>query len=244
MKSASGSSVSPADAGFLTAVFGASALTLSVIALASVQLARSDYIASRRNWERLNDRYRADSLATLTAWRLMHTEQLAALHWREPFGDGTADIVAEPESRKLGLGAIDELRGQRRLAAIFGRETTDRVLPRLIDLGRRAQPPSRSDLLTADDARAWRACGLSVVSVHSQLTDDALVATRPVTSSAYRSRAGEVWRIAVAKNGRPLLDELVRFTGDAGQPIAVIDQTAGAASPIDCTEPTPGESRR
>ena len=242
MKSASGSSSNPADAGFLTAVFGASALALSVIALVSVQLARSDYIASRRNWERLNERYRAESLATLTAWRLMHTDQFAALRWQEPFGHGDADIVAEPEGRKLGLGAIDELRGQRRLAQIFGQDAADRVLPKLVELSRRNAPPSRADLLAVDDNPEWRACGLSVVSAHSQLTDDALVAAAPMASGAYRSRAGEVWRIAVAKNGRPLLDELVRFTGDAGQPIAVIDQTAGAASPIGCTGPMPGGS--
>jgi len=243
VKSTSGTS-SPADAGFLTAVFGASALALSVIALASLQLARSDYIASRRNWERLNEHYRAESLATLTAWRLMHTDQLAALHWRERFGDGAADIVAEPEGRKLSLSAIDELRGRRRLVQIFGQETTDRVLPRLLDLSRQARPPSRSEMLAADEAREWRACGLSVVSVHSQLTDDALVRTTPITTGTYGSRAGEVWRIAVAVNGRLLLDELIRFTGDAGQPIAVIDQTAGATSPVDCTAPKAGGTRQ
>jgi hypothetical protein len=218
----------------LTAVFGVSALALATIAIACLQLARSDVIASRRHWERLQDHYAAEGLTNLAAWRLLHMDETAAVSWREPMGAGVAEVFAEPEARKLSLAEAGGTRGAQRLIQVFGEDTALRLAPKLTALAARRDFPSRDELAAVDLDPLWRSCGLTVVSAHSRLTDVALsdgVATR---EGAYRPRDGEVWRIVVIRADRVQIDRLLRFTGDRDEPVATINELAATTSPEGC----------
>ena len=233
-------SIPPADAGFLTAVFGVSALALATIALACLQLARSDVIASRRNWERLQDHYAAEGLTNLAAWRVLHMQETATVQWREPMGAGFAEVFAEPEARKLSMAEVGGARGVQRLTQIFGEETAHRLAPKLTALAQRRDLPSRDVLVTIDPDPLWRRCGLTLVSAHSRLTDVALTSAAAPQTGPYRRRDGEVWRFVVVRGDRVQMDRLLRFTGDLDEPVATINELGASTSPAGCVAPLQG----
>lgn len=224
------------DAGFLTAVFGVSAIALATIAIACLQLARSDVVASRRNWERLQDRYAAEGLVNLAAWRLLHMDETTAVQWREPLTRSTAEVFAEPEARKLSLAEVSGGRGLQRLSDVIGDEAARRIGPKLVALSQGREPPARGAIVEVDDDARWRRCGLTLVSTHSRLTDNALATPGPARVTSYRPRDGEVWRIVVVRGQTVQIDQLLRFTGDLDQPAATIDELAASASPAGCLD--------
>lgn len=217
--------MSSTDAGFLTPVFGVVAVALSLISLASLQLARSDQMAERRSLERIQERYRADGAVAIAVWRILHEREPTVLKWQEAAAGEPFLIVAEPEMRKLSLSETGGGRGRTRLRAALGADVGDRLSVRLAELtANRDGPPSSDALMNLDAAAAWRVCGRSLVSPYSRLTDYALAAPRKPATAAYVPHAGEVWRILVANDRRVLIDRLVRLTGDHRTPAAVIDE--------------------
>lgn len=218
-------STSSTDAGFLTPVFGVVAVALSLISLASLQLARGNQIAERRSLERLQERYRGDGAAAVAVWRILHEQEPGVLKWQEAVAGEPFLIVAEPEMGKLSLSETRGARGRARLRASLGSDVGDRLSVRLAELAaNRDAPPSSDALMNLDPAAAWRACGRSLVSPYSRLTDYALAAPRKPQAGAFAPHPGEVWRILVANDRRVLIDRLVRLTGDIRTPAAVIDE--------------------
>lgn len=240
MRSDAVASTTSSEAGFLTPVFGVVAVALSLISLASLQLARNDQVAERRSLERLQEHYRADGAAVIAVWRIVHETEPGVLKWRETVAGQSFTIVVEPETRKLALNEAGGLRGRARLRAALGEQAGDRLSIRLMDLAAQAEgPPPSKTLQALDRETAWRACGRSLVSPYSRLTDYALTGPRKPTTGPYGPRAGETWRILVANDRRVLIDRVVRMTGEVRAPAAVIDDASGEAaslSPLGCAE--------
>lgn len=212
------------DAGFLTPVFGVVAVALGLIALASMQLARGDGVAERRDFERLQERYRAEGAAVTAAWRILHDRDSSALRWEETIAGQRFTILAEPEMRKLSIGEASAPRGRVRLARLLGEDVATQVAAGAERLSRPpSRTPSRTQLLALSDSEAWRTCGLSTVSAYSRLTDSAIGLPRAPANDGFRPRAGEVWRVVVSDPRQVIVDHLIRFTGDAHEPAAVID---------------------
>lgn len=216
------------DDGFMTPAFGGVAIALALVAFASARLAQTEEIASRRGWEKTQELYRAEGVATIAAWRVLHMDGAPTLAWTEPTDLRPMAVWAEPEHRKLGLAEIGGQQGRSRLSALLGAQEAERLVS---SLGTWSQPPSRLTLRSASPSPAWRACGLTLVSTQSRLTNNALSPVQTPVTAALDLRAGEVWRIAISSEGRLVLDRLVRFTGDAQRPVAVLDQLRDGPSP-------------
>lgn len=234
------------DSGFITPVFGAFAITLALVAVAGAQLARTDEIASRRQWERTQELYAAEGVATIAAWRVLHEPETPTLEWVEPLGDRRFEVRAEPEFRKLSLAEVGGRRGRERLRSLLGAADADRLAGALaVALGQGAPNAglSRHAIHDLSDAPAWRACGLGLVSAHSRLTDLGLAPPRAPGGDVLNTRAGEVWRIAVSSGDRLILDRLVRFTGRTGEPLAIIDQIETGLPPGACVTPLQSDHR-
>ncbi|WP_332773874.1 hypothetical protein [Phenylobacterium sp.] len=228
------------DSGFITPVFGAFAIALALVAVASAQLARTDEIASRRQWERTQELYAAEGAATIAAWRVLHEPDAPTLEWIEPLGDRRFEVRAEPEFRKLSLAEIGGRRGRERLRALLGATEAERLgqaLAAVVGQGAPNASLSRSAMRDLSTVPAWRACGLGLVSVHSRLTDLGLTPRRTPEKHGLNMRAGEVWRIAVSNGDRLVLDRLIRFTGRTDNPLAIIDQIETGAPPGACVTP-------
>lgn len=225
--------------GFLTPLFGVGALALGVIATAMLQLARTDAAGTARETARAQDAYAAEGVAMAAAWAVLHAPGETARTWSISQNGVTFAVTAEPEGRKLGLAEADEARGRERLQAWLGPEGAE-VATRAAALAQRIDPaPSRAELAVLSRSAVWRRCGLTMLSAHSQLTDDALAGSvgAPPTgtaASAAADRSGQVWRIVVSRGGRSLQDRLIRFTGDPGAPVANLDELAGYPPPDGC----------
>jgi len=233
MRSDGAVSSNAADGGFLTPVFGVAAVALSLVALATLQLARSDQVAARRHVERIQEYYRADGAAVRAAWRVLHTHETTALRWREEIGGQAFTVLAEPEMLKLSIAEAGGARGRDKLRALFGDEIGARVASAAQTLAEDSvEPPSRDQIGALDASPDWRTCGASVVSAFSRLTDTALASPRGPSHDPYRPRAGEVWRLVVASDRRVLVDRLVRFTGGQDEPIALVETADTAGAPL------------
>lgn len=227
------------DSGFITPVFGAFAIALALVAVAGAQLARTDEIASRRQWERTQELYAAEGVATIAAWRVLHEPNAPTLEWVEPLGDRRFAVRAEPEFRKLSLAEVAGRGGRDRLRALLGAAEAGRLgeaLRAAIGQGPNASL-SRYAMRDLSAAPAWRACGLGLVSAHSRLTDLGLAPRRAPEKHELNMRAGEVWRIAVSNGDHLVLDRLVRFTGRTDEPLAIIDQIETGPPPGACVTP-------
>jgi hypothetical protein len=224
------------DAGFLTAVFGVGALALSLVAAAGLQLARTDAQGAARAAARLREAYAADGVATAAAWTILHAADDGVRTWREATSQGDFSITVEPEGRKLALDEASGPQGRLALTRWLG-PAGDDVAQRLGDLARhKGGVPSRAELITLSPSPLWRRCGLSFLSAHSRLSGNVLGAGQGTqVAGAAMERTGQVWRIAVARGERPMLDRLVRFTGDPKAPAAVVEETV-AASPQGCAQ--------
>lgn len=210
------------DAGFMTPTFGAIALALALIAVASLRLTQSEEVASRRDLERLQELYRADGVATAAAWRILHMEGVSAAGWNETTDREGMTVWVEPEARKLSLAEIGGARSQARLSSMLGAAEAARLTGALGD----GEAPSRAVLREASDEPIWRRCGLSLVSGHSHLIDTGLEAAS-AAEGEFAPRAGEVWRIVVSAKSRLMVDRLVRFTGNMARPVVVLDELRG-----------------
>ena len=216
----------------MTPLFGGLAVAIALVAIAGMQLAQVEARASRRDWERTKDHYAAEGVANIAAWRIMHAAGTPTLAWQEVSSVGALEVLAEPETLKLSLGEVTGVRGARRLRLLMGDDESKAVAAGLINLAAiNGQPPSRDQILKVSPDVRWRACGLSLVSTFSGLTDNALEAPSGIQAEPLNLRPGETWRISVSRNGRGLLDEVVRFTGLTSRPIAVVDRLTAPTAP-------------
>jgi hypothetical protein len=237
MPSSEADSSRRSDAGFFTPLFGASAIALGLIAIAGLQLASSQDVAARRDAERLQEDYRADGVAVLAAANLLQNPGDEVRRWTERTPRQVLDVLVEPEMRKLSISEAGGAKAHVRLEALLGPASADQIAVKLTQLAALGKaPPTRATLAALDASSAWRSCGLTLVSAFSRLTDNALRVGQSPPSSEPQRRAGEVWRIVVASPRRVILDRLVRFTGDARAPTAVIDELARPVRPFGCAE--------
>lgn len=150
------------DSGFITPVFGVLAIALALIATAGAQLARTEEIASRRQWERTQELYLAEGVATVAAWRVLHERDAPTLEWREPAGSRIMQVRAEPEFRKLSLDEVDGPRGHARLDELLGSAEATHVRQAIVSARgfSGAGRISRIELVELSASPLWRACGL------------------------------------------------------------------------------------
>jgi hypothetical protein len=229
-------STSASDDGFITPIFGVLAIAMAVVALAYLQLAKTDERAARREWDRTQEEFAAEGVMNIAAWTVMNQPGSPVMSWDERTTVGAMQVTVEPEMRKLSLNELGSPRGFAKLSRLVGGAEAADLARRVLSLPpAQARIPTRAQVRDLSAAPAWRSCGLSLVSPYSRLTDNALESGERAEGE-FSLREGEAWRVSVVSRGRVVVDKVVRFTGDTRDPVAVIDVLTGPdlKAPAEC----------
>jgi len=194
------------------------ALGLSLLAVALVGRSVMMLRLAKADLQRTGAEYMLDGAQLAAAAAVVRAGEGGPYRWALPTEAGFAEVFAEveadkaapataaawPEANFTSLGVTDVAGLKARLAAV-------------------ADEPF-ADVAALDAAPLWRECSASLISSLGRRTEGA-----PPAASEPRSRpetpdwrVGEVWRIRVTSAGGWRDDRIVRFTGDARHPVAVV----------------------
>lgn len=214
---------SPSEAGYATPAALVFCLALSLMAAAAVgrtvatlRLARVDLAAMRTEYG-LAGAHLAASAA------VVRTAQEPPYHWTFTTDIGWVEAHAEPERDKLSLAAASQLSDDK--LRQFGVTSPEALRSRLADAS--ADGLNRlGDVAELDTAPLWRTCAASLISPFGT-ADQAVVRAPSVPVGGpgpepQSWRIGETWRLATATEAGWRDDRIVRFTGDARHPTAVV----------------------
>lgn len=219
-------SSSPEDpeAGYATAAAALIALALALVAAAVVnagaanlKLARSDLRDAEREMA-LNS---AQSMALPT---LLVQASGPRLSWTIPSQSGPVEVLAERERQKLSVEAMIALPDDvfHRLGVVDPERLRNRL--------RALASPSGSGataMADLDPAPQWRGCAPSLISPHGRGAALAFPAAQPPTPTLTPSPAGEVWRVRASSKQGWVEERIIRLTGDARRPSAIIERRYG-----------------
>ena len=190
-------------------------------AIAQLRLARSDFARSQIE-SRLDGAQASAALAVISGGASTR------MRWTIASNDGPVDVLAEPEAAKLSLSAAADI-DDATLAKLAVADSGD-LKVRLRELN-----PSRDadhELVSADASPVWRACARSLIAVHGAAARPPVLKARAPVQGALIWRIGEVWRVRVTWGPQSVHglaerwvdDRIVRFTGDAEHPAAIVDR--------------------
>lgn len=205
------------DDGFATPaalVFG-----LALAMLATAMVARSVMLlkSASADLDRTVLAYVLDGAQLEAAATMIRSGAGGPYRWAMNTDAGWAEVLAEPEDDKLSPAAAAEALPASVLGAL-GVGDGDALRQRL-----RAADDD-TDLARLDTASGWRACGRSVVSPFGQKRELAWAARQPPAAARDLPawRVGELWRMRITMADGWRDERIVRFTGDARHPVAVV----------------------
>lgn len=197
-------------------------LVVAVVVAAVVAWMDAEFTAAKAARVKLQAEYQLDGAQQFAALALGGSAGVGPFRWRSPAGEGDVEVLAEPEAAKLSLAAAAEGLDEqviRRLGVIDSRGMRDRLRQLAEHRGVTVE-----QMLAVDRAPLWRACGASLASPYG-LSETAGRGTPTAPGAgAARSRAGELWRLRTISRSGWSDDRLVRFTGDARKPVAVVER--------------------
>lgn len=198
-------------------------LSLALVASAMIVRSTAALRLARSDLEMTQTSYALDGAHLAAAAAVVRTAQKGPYHWTFTTDLGWVEAWAEPERDKLGLSNAADLNDEVFMA--FGVTDVAAIRQRLraaaSSLG--TLPP---DIAAMDEAMTWRRCAPSLISLYGEA--EALAAATHVVPKAGPGpepqswRIGEPWRIAVTTAAGWRDERVVRFTGDASQPVAVV----------------------
>jgi len=206
--------------GFAMIAAALAARGLHGLALARTELERSRLAAT------------LDGAQLLAAATVIRSGAAGPFAWRLSSEQGWLRAEAEREADKAGLAAAAEAEdlfealGVADRAALQGRLAAAATAARPVDIA-------------ALDAAAWRSCASGVVSQMGEAQAVTYVGAAAPTTAPQRPadwRIGEVWRIQVATPAGWRDERIVRFTGDARRPVAIVARrlTRAAGDGAEC----------
>jgi len=205
------------DDGYATA--SALVLCLAIALLCTAMTARSlEFLKlARTDLERSRRQAALDGAQFQAAVEMVRSGVAGPYHWGFSTDAGLVDVIAEPESNKLKLEAASAL-SEGILSALGVAD------PAAFRLRANAAAATATPMADLDPSPQWRACGPSVVSpLGQQDTYRFVVREKPGPSPNPASwHIGETWRVRVATPDGWSDDRIVRFTGDARRPAAVV----------------------
>lgn len=211
------------DGGYATPAALVVCLALSLVGIAMVVRSVAVLRLARSDLEITQVTYALAGAQLEAAAAVVRTSKRGPYHWTFTTDLGWVEAWAEPERDKLSLAAAAEL-GDEVLSA-FGVKDPAQLRAKLkaADGGQGVTPADVSEL---DEAPAWRKCAPSLVSPYGEAKTPALAAyATPSTGPGPEPqswRIGEPWRVAVTTAAGWRDDRIVRFTGDASRPAAVV----------------------
>jgi hypothetical protein len=195
------------------------ALALALIASAMMQRSTALLRQSRADLERTQMAYTLDGAQLAAAAAIVRSGAGGRYRWALATDAGWVEAVAESEGDKVSLAGAAAL-GDRIFQALDVRD----IEPLKARLAAAAGGEPLLDVSRLDAAPLWRVCAPSVIS-----TFGARTALQPTTIEAPHMgdltpawRVGEVWRMQVTTTTGWRDERIVRFTGDALHPAAVV----------------------
>jgi hypothetical protein len=207
------------DAGFATPAATVVSLGLAIIAMAVTLRSAMELRLARADRDRTVADYALAGAQQAAALAVIGARQGAPLRWEIATDIGPAVALAEPQAGKLApeaaavqapvlarLGVSDAAVAQARLRALVPGKSSD------------------FDVEAIDSGPVWTGCARSMISPYGLAVRDA--DRRPVAPiwGPLSWRIGEAWRLRVRAAGGWVDDRVVRFTGDATHPAAVVER--------------------
>ena len=215
------SSIRAADGGYATAAAMVLSMALALTASAMTALATAQFKDSRAALQRLVAERAVAGVQRLAVFTVLENGKAIPLRWRQAWGRMDFDILAEPETAKLGYAAAATLS-----PTAFRPWAVDDPNALRTRLAAAAKAPHAPVLVSGLDASpTWKDCAPSVISRFG--TSQVFAPPRPMAPDrhGFDWRLGEVWRIRVRSNSGWSDDRLVRFTGNPSRPAAVLERS-------------------
>jgi hypothetical protein len=196
-------------------------LSVAIAMVASATLARSISLLqlAKSDLGRTETEYALSGMQLQAAAAVIRTGQIGPFHWGAGVDLGFVDLLVEKEADKLTLAAAAGLPPD--ALARFGVVDAAKLQARLTAA---ARAPGVTDVGALDSAPLWRLCGGRLASTFGQQTAFVFhpdVEPQAGTKPAWW-RIGEVWRVVVSTPTGWRDDRIVRFTGNASHPAAVV----------------------
>jgi hypothetical protein len=206
------------EAGYATPAAMVFSLTLALVGSALTLQGVQSLRLSKAELERSRQSYALDGAQLQAAAVIVRSGAPGPFAWSLSTDFGWVQVTAEPEADKLSPTAAAAL-SPAALAA-FGVAAPPVLQARLTQPEVASGAAAVADL---DPAPLWRACGPSLVSPLGQQT--AFIFAPRVAPPAAATAAwhiGEAWRVSITTDAGWRDDRIVRFTGDARHPVAVV----------------------
>lgn len=196
----------------LSLAFATVGVGMTANAARVLQMAKADLERSR--FEHVMD---GAHLAAAAA--VVRSGEAGPFSWTSGSDLGPVLVTAEPEAEKLGLAAAAELDDT--VLTALGVTDPAALRARLAAEADAETPVHVADL---DAAPRWAECAPSILSPLGR-AESATYAPRLEPTNGTRPpawRIGETWRIRIATTAGWRDDRIVRFTGDARHPAAIV----------------------
>lgn len=204
------------EAGYATAAAMVLGLALSLVATAMVGRSVMTLRLVRADLERAQVEYILDGAQLAAAATTIRAGAGGPYRWALPTDAGFAEVLVESEVDKLTPAAAASLP-----EAVFAAMAVNDIATLKARLSASVTDVHIEEL---DTAPLWRECGPSLASGLGRQTTPTVATPaeprlRPETPDW---RVGEAWRIRVTTAAGWRDDRIVRFTGDARHPVAVV----------------------
>lgn len=209
-----------ADGGYATAAAALTALALSLMVSAVMGASLTDLRVSRAALARTRTEANLDGVQQAAVVAVLETGQATRLRWFIPSAEGPVEVLAEPEAAKLSLVAAADLADGELLG--LGGSSIASIKSRLRALA--LSSADASDVARLAAMPLWRACAPSLMSPYGQAADLSLLQAGQPATGRFAWRAGEVWRLRALSPDGWADDRIVRLTGDAEHPAAIVER--------------------
>ena len=206
------------DAGYATPAAMVLGLALALVATAFVDRSTMSLRLAKADLERAIVEYGLDGAHLLAAATIVRAGDGGPYRWALSTNGEFAESIAERETDKLDLSSMTGPSDS--VLDAMGVENKQALRARLAVVAADALV----DVAQLDAAPLWRECAPSMISSLGRATT---ASTAPHVEPPSRPddpdwRVGEVWRVRITASSGWRDDRLVRFTGDANHPVAVV----------------------
>lgn len=209
----------PSQDGYATPAALVVGLTIALLATGLLARSASDLRSARYDFQRLRMEQALEGAHLVAASAIISSRREGPYRWTETTDLGRVEIVAEPEKSKLGADKAAQLPDS--ALSQLGVNDLAALRERLTSAADQQGHVMISDL---DAATSWRFCAPSVISIFGQA--DALTYVPPTEPGAgplpSSWHIGEAWLVSVATPDGWRDNRIVRFTGDAQRPTAIV----------------------
>jgi len=221
------------QAGFATPAATVLSLAIAMLASAVMALSVASLRYERTEFARLRAETALEGAQIQAAAFLSGHRANGPVRWQTNIGRERAEVIAEPETRKLGPSASPDLIGS--VARALGSSDPDRIAAVLSALQTSRSTVAPGSIDDLGGSMLWRRCARSIMSIYGTATDLPNLAFDEPGAASAAGHTAELWRIRITSETGWVDDRVVRFTGSAEAPLSVAAWSFGRGSPLGLT---------